>query len=72
MKYNYPKKYHELIRSLALGFDPFGAIDGEQLLLLIEAVEAVISERGVNEAGDGESETGTLCADLLAWLAGHE
>lgn len=72
MKYNYPKKYHELIQSIALSFDPFGAIDDEQLLLLIEAVEAVISERGMNEAGDGESKTGTLCADLLAWLAGHE
>ena len=72
MKYNYPAKYRGLLSSLQVDFDPFGEIDDGRLLALIEALEEHISLYGVNAAGDGENETGALCADLLTWLARTE
>lgn len=72
MKFDYPQKYNRLLRSLEVGFDPFGELDDGQLVSLIETLEDYFSMYGVNEAGDGESEDGTLCADLLTWLAKHD
>lgn len=69
MKYIYPERYHDLLKSLRLDFDVFDELNDEQLLSLIDALADYISEYGINETGDGENETGTLCADLLTWLA---
>ena len=72
MRYDFPEKFHAMLRSLPLDFDPFGEIDGDQEVELIDAVSDRFDLYGVNEAGDGESEEGTLCADFLTWLAQNE
>ena len=72
MRYNFPEKFHALLCSLPLDFDPFGEIDDNQEVALIDAVSDHLAFYGVNETGDGESEMGTLCADFLTWLAQNE
>lgn len=69
MKYAYPEQCHNLLRSLNLPFDPFGELDDEQLLILLDMLADEIAYEGINEAGDGGNEVGQRCVDLLTWLA---
>lgn len=69
MKFDYPEKFKPLLKNLKLGFSPYDELSGDQKIKLIEAVEDYFSLYGINEAGDGESNIGTLCADFLTWIA---
>lgn len=69
LKYAFPTRYYELLNRLRLPFDPFGDLDEEQLLTLLDTLADEIAYEGINEAGDGVNEVGQLCVDLLTWLA---
>ena len=72
MKYQYPEKYIDLLKSLELDFDLFGCLTDDEIVLLIEAIEDCLQLHGINSAGDGVNETGALCEGLLDWLVDQE
>ena len=72
MKYQYPEKFVELLRSLELEFVPFGELNDDQYCDLMEAVSEYLQFHGINSAGDGVNEIGALCEGLLDWLVDQE
>lgn len=72
MKYQYPERFIDLLKSLELAFDPFGCLTDDEIVLLIEAIEDHLQLHGINLAGDGVNEIGALCEGLLDWLVDQE
>jgi len=72
MKYQYPEKYIDLLKSLELDFDLFGCLTDDEIVLLIEAIEDCLQLHGINSTGDGVNEIGALCEGLLDWLVDQE
>jgi len=69
MKLMHPDKFWELLHQLEFSFDPFGPINDEQLLELIETVEDCLTSFGVDDSGEELNALGMLCEDFLFWIA---
>lgn len=72
MKIIYPTKYHGLLKQVAVSFDPFGTLNDRQFIALIDAVEAYLTDYGVDDSGEELNELGMLCEDFLFWIAKQE
>lgn len=69
VKIPFSKEQLAFLKSVPLPFDPSTDLTDEQIERLVDALEDHIAYHGMNEAGTGESEIGTCCADLLTFLA---
>ena len=69
MKLVYPDKFRKLLHQLEFSFDPFGRINDEQILELIEKVEDCLTSFGVDDSGEELNVLGMLCEDFLFWIA---
>lgn len=70
MKIPFSAEQLRFIQSVS-DIDPGGDISDDTLLRLIDDLQVHLQTFGINDAGDGENETGRKCADLLSWLAKH-
>ena len=69
VKIPFSKEQLAFLKSVPLPFDPSTDLTDEQIERLVDALRNHFSYYGMNEAGTGESEIGTCCADLLTFLA---
>ena len=68
MIFPFKKEQAEFIRD-TFGIDPNADMDDDAQLNLEDLLSDHLQMHGINEAGDGENEIGSMCADILTLIA---
>ena len=71
MIFPFKKEQAEFIRK-TFGVNPSADMSDEEQLRLEDLLSDYLQTNGINEAGDGENETGSMCADILTLIADHD